>query len=477
MRQMLLNESSFLTCMPPEKIDDITLGKSLAKILSSYLLYVEGIGWHVWDGKRWTSKGGQIYADGLVQEVVQKWQSNLYSEAANSTSEGAAKETLYLLETRIKALKGYSAIYKRKAILESAKPHGLAVQPDIMDAQLSMINLQNGTFNLYTGKLQPHKQSDYITKLAGASYDTNAQYPRWQQFIDEISNGDSSISAYHQRTLGYALTGERDADCMLVHFGEKTRNGKSTLAEALRAALGDYAIVSAPETFALQRNRSSGSPSEDRMRIRGARLVFVPEPSKGMELDAALVKTLTGGDPIPARNLHQSSIEFVPQCLIVMHTNYLPRIDDQTLFKSDRMICIPFNREFTGKTQDQHLSRKLTSSNARNTILLWLLAGYMQYKKIGIKQNQPEAVRGEISKYADASDIFGIFVDENIEKAEGSFLQARSAYGKYTYWADENGYRAMSEVNFAREMSAHGFEKHRTKSARGYSDIQLTGWT
>jgi putative DNA primase/helicase len=72
--------------------------------------------------------------------------------------------------------------------------------------------------------------------------------------------------------------------------------------------LGDYARTIQPQT--LSRRPSDGSAaSPDIARLKGARLVNMPEPEKGLELNIALVKQLTGGDTYTGRFLHENPVE------------------------------------------------------------------------------------------------------------------------------------------------------------------------
>ncbi|MCL1882278.1 MAG: hypothetical protein FWF81_00795 [Defluviitaleaceae bacterium] len=99
-----------------------------------------------------------------------------------------------------------------------------------------------------------------------------------------------------QKALGYALSGETALECFFIFYGDKTRNGKSTLSETIAFVMGEYARTIQPQTLS-RRPADGGAASPDTARLKGARLVNVPEPEKGLELNIALVKQLTGGTP------------------------------------------------------------------------------------------------------------------------------------------------------------------------------------
>ena len=142
---------------------------------------------------------------------------------------------------------------------------------------------------------------------------------------------------------------------MFFYFGETTRNGKGTLMETVLIILGDYGATVRPETIATKYNPNSQNPSEDIARLTGIRFANISEPGRGLLLNAAQVKTMTGSDTLNARFLHENSFDFRPQFKLYVNTNYLPVITDMTVFTSDRVLIVPFERHFEPWEQDKGL--------------------------------------------------------------------------------------------------------------------------
>ena len=78
-----------------------------------------------------------------------------------------------------------------------------------------------------------------------------------------------------------------------------------------------------------------------------------------MLFDSSLVKTLTGRDSISARFLHENEFQFKPKFKLILNSNYLPVINDKTVFSSNRVKVIPFERHFAEKEQNKHLKEQL----------------------------------------------------------------------------------------------------------------------
>ena len=106
------------------------------------------------------------------------------------------------------------------------------------------------------------------------------------------------------------------------------------------------------------------------------RYASIAEPRRGLVVNEALVKSMTGNDTLNARFLHENSFDFRPQFKIYMNANYLPVITDMTLFTSGRIILIPYDRHFEEWEQDKGLKREFASEESRSAILNWMLEGY-----------------------------------------------------------------------------------------------------
>src|SRR5439155_612159 len=132
-----------------------------------------------------------------------------------------------------------------------------------------------------------------ITKLALVRYDRKARCRRWEKFLHRIL-GDPDRIAFLQRAAGYSLTGDTRERVMFVLFGIGA-NGKTTWLEALRLALGDYALRTPTETLLVKRE---GAIANDVARLRGARFVTASESEEGKRLAEASIKDLTGGDTV-----------------------------------------------------------------------------------------------------------------------------------------------------------------------------------
>lgn len=76
------------------------------------------------------------------------------------------------------------------------------------DADPFLFNCRNGTLNLQTGEFYKHRASDMLSKISGVKFDAQARSECWEKFIDEIMQSDKERTAFLQKALGHAVTGD-----------------------------------------------------------------------------------------------------------------------------------------------------------------------------------------------------------------------------------------------------------------------------
>lgn len=350
---------------------------------------------------------------------------------------------------------------KRDAITEAQ--HLMPIKLNYFDSRLDLINLENGYLNLNDCTFNSSNKDCLFMQVMGTYYDKNSKAPTWERFLREIFLGDTELIEYVQKLAGYTLSGDISEQIIVVLFGSG-RNGKSIFTEALREVFGDYSANMDIKTLMI---KGATNSSSDIARLKGKRFVSTSESNEGARLDEGLVKQLTGGDMITARNLYESETEFTPQCTIYMTTNHKPIIRglDDGIWR--RMVLIPFNYKVPDNKIDKHLKSKLLQE--KSGILNWLLEGYKKYKADGLKI--PERCKKELEEYKLEMDSIARFIDERCIVEERATIKASELYLNYCSWANVNKEYVMTSTKFGREMSKK-FER-RKASGLYYVGLRL----
>ena len=333
----------------------------------------------------------------------------------------------------------------RETVLKDAQSiHPISIQE--FDSDPYVFNCSNGTLHLDTMEFTPHDPEDRLTKKSSANYDPTARCDRFLSFVNEITSGDEDKARFLQKVLGYGMSGDTRYECLFILYGATTRNGKGTLCESVLKVLGTYGCTARPETLSMKINANSHNPSEDIARLAGIRFANISEPSKGMVLNAAQVKSMTGNDTLNARFLHENSFDFIPQFKLYINTNYLPVINDMTLFNSGRVVTIPFERHFEEAEQDKGLKAEFRKAENQSAILNWLVEGYRLLMQEGMKL--PESVIAATEEYRKDSDKIWQFIQERLDDAPAMEVRTSEVYDSYRGWCAENGCHPENSRNF-----------------------------
>ena len=245
--------------------------------------------------------------------------------------------------------------------------------------------------------------------------------------------------------------------------------------ETVLGVLGDYGKAVNPETIAVKNHHSSSGPSEDIARLAGLRLANISEPGKGMVINAAQVKSMTGNDTINARFLHENSFDFRPQFKLFINTNYLPVITDLTLFSSNRLFIVPFDRHFEPWEQDKTLKIAFTEDNAKSSVLNWLIDGYVKLTDEGL--TPPPSVITATEEYSHESDKIQLFADECLVKTGNTDVKTSVVYSAYKKWCSANQMYPESNRVFNQSIRSLGEVKRKRPTEGGEKTTLLIGYS
>lgn len=420
--------------------------------------------WMLWDGRLW-QRDEQMQIKQLCDAMLDGMEKSVFGV---HDTDAAQKLRAHITKSR-----GSRA--KEAFLKESQHLPGVPMMPAQFDRARGLLNLQNGILDLAGSKLRPHDRAQYLTRIAGPAYDPSARCPGWEDFLRDITGGDTSLIGYLQGMVGYMLTGSTREQCIFFLYGDGS-NGKSTFLEVLSKLMGSYAMNVQSETITSQRQKSAGARS-DIARLKGARLVTVSESEEGVYLDESLVKQLTGGDLITARFLYGREFEFRPEFKLIMATNHKPRIrgTDEGIWRRIRLV--PFTRRIPPEKQDLQLPDKLAAELPG--ILNWALTGlaaWLRRSEGGKRRGLPacSAVTAATAEYKTEQDRLQLFLETCTLPAPGQSLQAAVFYRIYQKWCEENGERyPISNNKFGREIG----KVYSKKVGRFFSEYEGVGLT
>ncbi len=442
---------------------DLGNGRLFADVFKEVARFVpERKMWYIYDGIRWVPDVGSLKAMELCKDLADAL--ILYATAIADEGVRAA-----FLETCKK--------WQQRRFRETFLKEAQSVYPIYMkcfDTDIYLFNCKNGTLDLRNGVFREHRVEDLITKVSMVEFVPGATNDRFTKFVDEITSGDQEKAIYLQKALGYGISGDTRYECMFFLYGETTRNGKGTLMESVLAVMGDYGKAVRPETIALKSNNNSSNPTEDIARLAGIRFANISEPSRGLFLNAAQVKNMTGNDTLNARFLHENSFDFKPQFKLYVNTNYLPVINDMTIFSSNRVHIIPFDRHFEEWEQDRSLKSEFATEESKSAILNWLVEGFQLLQREGFKT--PKSVLDATAAYSHDSDKISQFAEDKLLEDATAEVRTALVYEQYKFWCTENGCYAENSRNFNHELRKFGRVERKRPRSGGEKTTMLIGY-
>jgi putative DNA primase/helicase len=422
--------------------------------------------WLVWTANRWV-----VDESGRASAAAKDTAVSIYAEASAATSDHATPAEI---ADHARRSENAHAIVR---MLELARSEaGIPVLSADLDRDRYLLNVENGTVDLRSGELRPHRREDLITRLAPVVFEDSAEAPQWERFLEQIMAGKAELVEFLQRFVGYCLTGDiREQVLCFFHGGGA--NGKSTLLEVLKATLGGYAMQGPPGL--LMARRHEAHPTEIAS-LFAARLVMCTEAGEGNRFDEVTLKQLTGGDTLTARRMREDFWQFEPTHKLVLCANHRPTVRgiDHAVWRRIRLV--PFDVKFWRDDDPEHGPAELRADPAlrdrlleeRSGILAWAIRGCLKWQREGLGASA--IIREATDAYRREQDVVGRWLAERCETGvDGSRQGSSELYADFSSWCDTANEFVISAKLFAERLDAHGIEGRKSRGVMVRVGVRL----
>lgn len=413
--------------------------------------------WLLWRGHRWRpDTDGEIYRlakAAMRQRLRGATEIEDPDKRQNEVRHALASES----RSRIDAMLGLARA-----------EHPIADSGERWDVDPTVLGVPNGVVDLRNGRLRPGRRDDRITLTGGVEYRPDAHSELWERALRAILVDDELIQFFHL-AVGYSATGDTRRDCWFLCCGDG-RNGKGTLLQPIRRALGGYALELPAATFDVRAARAPYELAD----LPARRFVTSSESGDTIRLNHDRIKQLTGGDPMSAANKYEKAFEFEPSCKLWLACNTKPGATDDTAAFWARVMLMPFAVSFVGR-EDRSLRPALAQEPVHQAaVLAWIVRGAVRYYAEGLSA-PPARVRTATAAYREDSDPLAAFLTEACELRSDADVGANGIYEQYVRWADAQHYAGnerLSASMFGRLMGAK-FEgkKHPRTGVKHYRGI------
>jgi len=361
----------------------------------------------------------------------------------------------------------YSHVVKHLQVKTYTDPHDFEEVPEI-------VVLENGSFNIGSGKLGVHNPLYNAKNKLPVTYKASAECPLFLKFLEEVIPNNIM---FFQEWLGYHLLKDYRFQRVVVFQGDGD-NGKSTLLGVMAAFLGPQNI-STENLYRLSSNRFS--PAELHGKLANIAADIGPDELK----HTGTIKMLTGGDYITAERKNRDPFQFRNYAKLTFSCNQLPKTPDETLAFFKRFIVIPFNEAIPREKQDPQLLEKLTTEEELSGIFNWAYQGLKRALERGRLAEPGDAVsRKEL--YMAMSDPVTGFYNEHIEINRECFETKEDLVNAFFQYCKNKGFVPPSDRTFYTQFKKLGRisdyrptlysdENPQGKQAASYKGIRLYG--
>ena len=392
---------------PPE---ERTIAEEIIKQYN--LIYLDQVGIYSFDGRIWAK---------LPDEVVRGYAADAYQHFA----------TAQRVASVCKLVKSLSL----KNVEMNKKP---------------VFTFQNGTLEIETGTFRSFSENDYCSIIMDYDYDPNAQCPKWERFVNDITDDEPRREDVLQTMTGYILTPDCRFQKIFVLLGGGS-NGKSVFLEIIQKLFGDQ-NVSVVMPFGL-------TQEFQRVKLKDS-LVNI---GKDVSPDFATgdirewLLNVSDGTMIQACYKGQTHIEIIPRCKLIYSMNK-PPYSSVVEGLGRRLQFVEFPCSFVDfpdannpkeKERDTNLIPKLLKELPG--IFNWAYAGYRMLMKAGYFMDTPE--QEELAEsFKESSDPLQTFCKDRV--FSGRMTRAE-LYLWYKSWCEETGHRCSTRTKFIRDFRSH----------------------
>lgn len=329
-------------------------------------------------------------------------------------------------------------------------------------ANPNLVAFRNGTFNMATGKLEPKNPENYL--LNGHDYDLDVSgkaTPNINLLLhDMVGNADTFLKEY----IGYGFYHSYRPFQKMVFLTGSGGEGKSAFLVDLLArtiyGADNYAAVPPDE---LAGNDARFKPAQ----LYGKEANIVADIPKGYLSNTAVLKKLSGGDPIDAEFKGLQNFTFINYAKMIFSANALPSFTDSSNGMTERLVLIKF---INGDTRTDHNDfwkdhdMQLVKAE-RSAFVYQCIKAFMAAMQRG-SLTETDDMKLARDEWVDLNDHFGQFIEEACEidtsKDEGD--SSKDVVAEYKAFCLENNYSDKTTAQTITEnLKTYGVQKVRSQ--------------
>ena len=281
-------------------------------------------------------------------------------------------------------------------------------------------------------EVREHNPHNFFTLRVDTEYNPKAKCPEWDRFMELIfsESCDPEDMTRHMEELGgYVIQFSRWLKTWVLFHGSKD-TGKSTIAEVIKALLGNAFIGMEMSTFG--RGKSDFAESG----LIGKLALVDDDYDKSSALPDGFIKKISEEKSMSAAIKYGDNIQFVSRSLPMVLSNHWPVTRDVSDAFRERALVFPFTHKIAGANR---------SDKRRNAMMLELpgilnrfVNGLVRLRKRG-DWNVPLDCYDAHQEWENKSNPARLCVNECLTMVQDQtqFVRATRIFDAYKHWSRE----------------------------------------
>jgi P4 family phage/plasmid primase-like protien len=328
-----------------------------------------------------------------------------------------------------------------------------------LDADINIINLENGLYDFQRNKLMPHSPNYLSINQKPITYDPKANHKLFGKFLVDVLYNSEIRTAIE--TMAYSFYRDCPYEHFFTLFGYGS-NGKSVYTGILSALHGERNIS----------NVSLKSIIDNRFALSDLEFKDVnidAELSNGTIQDTSNLKKLTGGRKQAMRieKKNQKAYDTYLHAKLFFNTNSINETVDQTPAYYRRQIIISFPNTFEGSNRDDpfFLNKIKTKEELSGIFNVLMRALRRLLKRNGLYLNE-KTIAERIEKTERATNPIRAFLDEAKlpESAEDDKVTKEDMYDAYVKYCNKYRIAKKQKEDFGKALKKMGLKDGRSST-------------
>lgn len=390
----------------------------------------------------------RIFRDDATQTMsVYLYENGVYSEIDSNLFKGIIKEPVEKYNPLLVDMKYIDETYKQ---LTTDRKY---CSNKLLNANINIINFENGILELDTMTLVPHSP-DYMSTIQIPSnwVDKESDTPVFDKYMETLTNGDKAVQKFLLQYMGVCLSNIPGylLKKFIIMYGEGD-TGKSQLKRLLEMLLGSRNCC----PIGLDKLESEFGP----INLRYKRLAGSADMNYVSVKELSTLKSMTGSDSIFANRKGLSPVSFVYTGLFWFCANRLPKFGgDDGPWVFARICPILCENVIPEAERDSMIVQKMYAE--REGIIYKAIMALLEVIENGYKLSEPQCVIDARAAYSKDNSIVSEFANECLKERDtipaSNCTSFNEVYRIFTMWCrtNNNGH-TLSKKDFKNGLARH----------------------